>query len=85
MRIWKDASTRIVAGIAGIFLLPVVSIGLAATPPCDTVLTKNTKFDADMNCPGTALRLVGNGSEHSRNVMEIDAGNNEQIVRIGDG
>ena len=35
----------------------------AATPACGTTLKKNTKLDADMNCPGPALRLDGNGSK----------------------
>ena len=49
--------------LTGVLMLLNTTIVQAVTPACGTTLTKNTKLDADMNCPGTALRLSGNASK----------------------
>ena len=47
-----------------VLLLLNTSIAQAVTPPCGTVLTSNTTFDSDMNCPFTAFILDGAGSNN---------------------
>lgn len=52
----------LVALLGGIAILLNTTMVQAASPPCGTTLTKNTRLDSDMDCAATALLLTGKKS-----------------------